>query len=492
MKKYHLKEADPGLTYAPDLVEVEKIFGRNHSVILVVDPVEQGIVYANNSASEFYGYTRKELMQMRVYDINILPKEETRHYVESINKNKIGQAFFTHRLKNGAIKFVNALVSPLNIDGRALNLAIIQDITAQKEAEERIKQSEERFRNLVSEMNIGVVLHGPDLEILLVNPKAMEMLGFNEEQLLGKKTIYAEENVIHEDGSVFPINDRPVYEAFRTKKTVKNKIMGVYHPLIKEHVWLLATSQPVLNKEGNIQQVITTFTNITENIVLQKKILALNTELRGLSKYLQQVRIEEKNTFAIEVHDKLGQGLTALKYEIDWLKKHLNEDKPVIEERVTTLLSEIDTMVRDFKKIYGEINPTLLEHLGLFDAVNLLVSSIRKKSGLKIMFTSNTENREFSQAIKLTFYKTATECLNNIIAHANATDVSVSLMKHDNTLNLYIRDNGSGFDLSKVNTKEHYGILEIREMVYAIGGKLNISSAVGEGTSIELSIDIVS
>lgn len=492
MKKYHLKEVDPGLTYAPGLEEVEKIFSRNHSVVLVIDPVTQGIMYANNSASEFYGYAREELIQMHIYDINILPKENIRYYVESINKNKIGQAFFTHRLKDGSIKFVNALVSPLNINERTLNLAIVQDITAQKEVEEKMRLSEERFRNLVSEMNIGVVLHGPNLEILLVNPKAMEMLGFNEDQLLGKKTIYAEENVIHEDGSVFPINDRPVYEAFRTKKTVKDKIMGVYHPLIKAHIWLLATSQPVLTKEGNIQQVITTFTNITENIVLQKKIQALNTELRDLSKYLQQVRVEEKNTLAIEVHDKLGQGLTALKYEIDWLKKHLNDGKPVIEKRVTTLLTEIDKMVRDFKKIYGEINPTLLEHLGLFDAVNLLVSSIRKKSGLKITFTSNTENQEFSQAIKLTFYKTATECLNNIVAHANATDVSVSLTNRDNMLTLYIRDNGSGFDLSKVNTKEHYGILEIREMVYAIGGKLTISSAVGEGTSIELSIPTAS
>ncbi len=492
MKKHHLEEADPGAAYATGLLEVEKIFSRNHSVVFAIDPVTQGIVYANNSASEFYGYAREKLVQMHIYDINILPKEEIRYYVESINKNKISQAFFTHRLKDGSIKFVNALVSPLSIDGRTLILAIVQDITAQKEAEEKMRLSEERFRNLVSEMNIGVVLHGPALEILLVNPKVMEMLGFTEDQLLGKKTIYAEENVIHEDGSIFPINERPVYEAFRTKKTVKDKIMGVYHPLIKEHVWLLATSQPVLTKEGNIQQVITTFTNITENIVLQKKIQALNTELRDLSKYLQQVRIEEKNTLAVEVHDKLGQGLTALKYEIDWLKKHLTDDKPAIEKRVAALLVEIDKMVRDFKKIYGEINPTLLEHLDLFDAVNLLVSTIRKKGGLKITFTSNTENQEFSPAIKLTFYKTATECLNNIIAHASATDVSVSLTKHDNTLNLYIRDNGSGFDLSAVNTKEHYGILEIREMVYAIGGKLNISSAIGEGTSIELSVVIVS
>ena len=112
-------------------------------------------------------------------------------------------------------------------------------------------------------MQVGVLLQGRRAEILLSNPKSLELLGIDEDQLLGKTSFDPDWNVIHEDGSPFPGTSHPVPQAIATRHSVLNVVMGVYRPITRDRIWLSVDAEPQLNDDGTVRQVVCSFINIT-------------------------------------------------------------------------------------------------------------------------------------------------------------------------------------------------------------------------------------
>ena len=135
--------------------------------------------------------------------------------------------------------------------------------------EEALKISEVKYRSLVNLMQVGIIIQDSQAKILFSNPKALEYLGISEDQLLGRTSFNPDWNVIHEDGSPFPGNTHPVPQAIATRLPVRNVIMGVYRPALKDRVWLLVDAEPQLNIDGTIHQVVCSFIDITERILAE-------------------------------------------------------------------------------------------------------------------------------------------------------------------------------------------------------------------------------
>ncbi len=125
------------------------------------------------------------------------------------------------------------------------------------------RKAESKYRRLVMGLHVGVLIQSSTTEMLLCNQSALEMLGLTEQQLLGKSSFDSDWNVIHEDGSDFPGAEHPVPVAIATRKEVSDVVMGVYRPLTSDRVWLLVSARPELTREGEVKQVICTFTDIS-------------------------------------------------------------------------------------------------------------------------------------------------------------------------------------------------------------------------------------
>ena len=164
----------------------------------------------------------------------------------------------------GKLIWVSTSVELIHLENSLCTITSSIDITTHKLAQDTLLENKIRYHSLVTNLNVGVLVQGPNAEMILSNPRALELLGLTEEQLTGKSSFDPYWNVIHEDGSPFPGHTHPVPMSIATGQPVINVVMGVFRPLTNDRVWLLVNADPQLKEDGSIREVICTFKEITE------------------------------------------------------------------------------------------------------------------------------------------------------------------------------------------------------------------------------------
>lgn len=224
---------------------------------------DQGVILdANQALADILGYEHSEIIGMPILNF---AAPESRELISSAIRSGATQPYEAIGLrKNGTRITAEIQAKPTSYQGRAVRVTAVRDISARKQTEAALRESEERFRTLIGDLHVGVLLQGPQSEILLSNQAALDLLGLTEDQLLGKTSFAPDWNVIHEDGTPFPGSDHPVPQAIRTGQPVHDVVMGVYRPITKDRAWLLVNAEPQLADDGSVRQVICSFNDITE------------------------------------------------------------------------------------------------------------------------------------------------------------------------------------------------------------------------------------
>ena len=158
-----------------------------------------------------------------------------------------------------------------------------------EEKMETVLRTEKRFADLITNLQVGILVQGPNAEIMISNDKALELLGVTQDQLLGKTSFDPDWNVIHRDGSPFPGNDHPVPTAIRTKKPIIGIIMGVFRPLSGDRIWLLVDAIPHLDQYQQIIEVVCTFTDISTQINFEDDLSVNEEKYNFLSEHLEDM-----------------------------------------------------------------------------------------------------------------------------------------------------------------------------------------------------------
>ncbi|MEI6678979.1 MAG: PAS domain-containing protein [Mariniphaga sp.] len=167
-------------------------------------------------------------------------------------------------------------------------LVTMADTTKPKLVEEELRSSKEQLSFLVNEMQVGVLLQGPNAEMLMSNQKALDLLGLSEDQLLGLSSFSPEWNVIHEDGSPFPGQTHPVPQSIEIKKPVLDVVMGVYRPETRDRVWLLVSAVPQLSTDGAVKQVVCTFIDISRRKKAELDLLEATVQAQESEFFLKE------------------------------------------------------------------------------------------------------------------------------------------------------------------------------------------------------------
>jgi len=215
-------------------------------------------------------------------------------------------------------------------------------------------------------------------------------------------------------------------------------------------------------------------------------------ELRRLASQLLSIQEQERRRVARELHDELGQALTVLKINLVALEDQLAPDQQGLKSSCEHMLSYIDTVIENVRRLSWDLSPSSLEDLGLSAALGYLVDETCHNHNIQCALVMDEIDHLFTPEIQINIYRIFQESLTNVVKHAQASLVSVNVIREEGRVSFAIRDNGRGFHVkqamaSKV-AKKSLGLTAMNERALMARGSLQISSRKGRGTTIAFSI----
>jgi PAS domain S-box-containing protein len=261
---------------ADDIHQTEQASWRSEhmfSIAFRLSPDAMGIhrfpgthfLEVNDSFTRVTGYTREEAIGKTPTEMNLWvdPEHRERVLAKLRDESEVREEEFYGRTKSGETRIFQFSGKLMEQGGQLCSLVIVRDITERKKTEEALRASEERFRSLIQEMHVGILVLGPGTETKFANQAALDLFGLRLEQALGNN-ISRMFTPVREDGTNLPRWMLPGVRAVETRQTIRNQVVGWRRPESKEVLWTLVGAIPQFTEQGEIASVILSVTNITE------------------------------------------------------------------------------------------------------------------------------------------------------------------------------------------------------------------------------------
>lgn len=246
--------------------------------------------------------------------------------------------------------------------------------------------------------------------------------------------------------------------------------------------WLYLRQTAALDQAGQRQQLALQ----AERDLLNVQVKERTSRLAELATHLQQVREQEREHLARELHDELGALLTAAKLDITRIKARLSGENGDLPARIEHLIETLNSGIALKRRIIEDLRPSSLSNLGLLPALEILTREFAQRSGLSIV--TNLEPAELDETVQLTVYRLAQEALTNIARYAQAQNVEINLLSYKDYIIVTVHDDGRGFDPQAVQASSH-GLQGMRHRVEASGGHLEINTT--QGTTISATLPLL-
>lgn len=253
---------------------------------------------------------------------------------------------------------------------------------------------------------------------------------------------------------------------------------------------ILNIGEAIKDDDGNVTGLKGTAQDISDLVKAEEKLQQSYQQIKQLVMHLHEVREQERTSIAREIHDELGQQLTGLKMYVSWLNKKIVPQEQDIKERFVSAMELIEETIKTVRKISMDLRPSMLDDLGLLAALEWQCSEFEKRSGISTAFINLTSNREVPAALKTGLFRIFQESLTNVARHADAKKVVSSLKFEDDKFMLTITDDGKGFLLTDIGSRKTLGIFGMQERTKEMGGKYEIKSEPGIGTTVSVTVPV--
>lgn len=400
----------------------------------------------------------------------------------------IGEEVAIDTLKRGATDYVlkDRLSRLVPAVKRALREAA--DRQERRQAENALRESEQRYRLLVGTIPAVVYKGYPDWTVDFIDRKIEELTGYSKEEFDSRRLKWVD-LILPED--IPPIkkafllcleDDRTYYREFRIR-TKDGRLL-----------WIQDRGQAVCDPEGKVDYVSGVFFDATEAQQARVALQESEQRLRFLTTQLMSAQEQERKRISMELHDELGQSLTVMKLQIRAIEKALAEDQPELKEECGELRQYVDGVIENVRRLSRDLSPSILEDLGLQSALKYLLEGMGKHLTVNPSLEVEDLNSLFPAEAQIIIYRIFQECLNNIAKHAGACEVTVKVQKNGEAVSFTLQDNGAGFDvegvLSRDATKRGLGLAALDERARMLGGNCRIRSQKGEGTRVVCTIPV--
>lgn len=357
---------------------------------------------------------------------------------------------------------------------RPLFAAVLRDLSVELDLRRELVSWAERLRTVLDLAPAPMWVVEGD-RVALANRAARRLVGADDRAgLVGE--------------SVFALTDAITHDALRAHLALVTAGAGDAGPL---HVTLRRrdgksreveiTSALLPDHGATVVQMM--LTDVTERQQRWREQERHREELRRLSASVVDAREEERRRIARELHDELGQRLSAMKMALSALPPSTSgaSGTGVQAPALRSLVEMVDDTVAAVRRIAADLRPLMLDDLGLHAAIESLAVDAGRRLGIRVVAHLDEDDPPVSDAAAIAVYRMVQEALTNVGRHARATEVLVELGEHDGELILVVRDNGVGFGAQSLRREDRYGLLGIRERALALGGRLEVDNAPGGG-----------
>lgn len=496
------------------------ILEASHDGILVEE--NEKIIYANNSYARLYGYNaREELIGQHVS--SVVSPEDAERVLEYGKARLRGETpptkyEFKGRKKDGSLVDVEASVSISNAAEQIHITTVIRDITERKRAQNILLDSEKQLRLIADANPLLISYVDGEHRYRFVNRTYTEWFGQPRERILGKhlseilgQTAYQEilpeieralsgEEIVFERLVSYKSGERYIYVNYVPDfNFAANRVAGFY--AFVQDITERKQAEESLRRsseelESRVRERTRELGNANNALQLQmiERAEAETARLKMLRR-LVTVQEDERRRIARDLHDQLGQQLTALRLKLEILKNKCGENEE-LRKRVRETQKVARQIDSDVDTLAWQMRPTTLDDFGIIAALDNYAQQWSINFKIPTYFNGDRFGKiSLSPEAETNLYHIAQEALNNIIKHAQAKKVNILLEPRDDFVILIVEDDGIGFDSSEQIYKQRLakglGLIGMSERVKLVGGSLEIESAPGEGTTIYAKVPVL-
>jgi PAS domain S-box-containing protein len=466
-----------------ELVESEKRFRYQANIlanvtdVIITSDMERKITSINKVFQELAGIKEKEVLGKELrhcLDIHFsaISVDEA---IATVFKEGIWKGELSFKKPNGETCYLLHTISLIYENKTPVGLlGVGKDITERKTAEEE-------FKTLIQNLSQGVVVQNAEGKVVVCNTAAQKILDVPLEEILGTSSGEKKWDVINEDGTPVPGDEHPASRAFKTRKPIRDVVMGVCRIKSGERVWLMVNADPTLDSGGKVVNVVVTFTDITEQKKLSKQLI--DQEIHK-QKSLTQATIDgqekERLEMGKELHDNINQHLNTTRLYLEVAREKANGE---VKEMINFSHKALAGIIDKIRFLSQSLVPPTLGDIGLVESIQDVCDSLKRTHKFRIDFVHRHFNEEgLPDNLLLMLFRITQEQVNNIIRHAEAKNIHIKLESDAESIILTIADDGKGFDPQ--NHKKGLGITNITNRASLFNGTVEINAARGKGCKL--------
>jgi PAS domain S-box-containing protein len=335
----------------------------------------------------------------------------------------------------------------------------------------------ERLALVAKQSSDAIIIHDLQGNISYWNPAAERLFGYSQEEIAGRSaallTLPGRESDVTD--SLEAIKQRRVIDNLQTQRRARDgRILDV----------ALSAAPMVDPRSGEVIGEICSLRDITERKRAEQAARDLEQN-RKLTQLIQTRLEEERRTIARELHDELGQCVTAMKTIGTAIANRTHDEIPEVHRNAQTIVQLSGHLYDVVHGIIRQLRPSALDHLGLPDALEDWVSTWRQRYpdiGCELALSGQLS--DLGETVNITVYRIIQECLTNVVRHSGATRAQIAVRRDDGAVDVSVRDNGKGLPERSQSESARFGLMGMRERVQALDGTFDIDSKAGEGVTV--------
>ena len=455
--------------------------------IVATDPGGR-IIYMNRFAAAQFGWSAEEAIGRDIMELTVpmQSRQQAEEMIDAIRRGKTWSGEFIAHRRGGSMFPIRASNTPLlNEAGELVAIIVVaRDISERQESERALRRSEERYRATFDQAAVGVGQIAFDGTFERVNPRLCELLGYPADELLKVKVtdITHPDDVTRTAQLVRKLSAQE-RDFFAIEKRYLRKDGGL--------IWALSTVSLMRDREGRPQSLIAIVEDISVQKEAQRALGQREAELRALTARLNAAREEEAKRIARELHDELGQVLTAITMAMADAQRQLADRNGTLpademQRHLASMRALLDQAMATTRRVCTELRPALLDELGLVPALERQACDFEARTGVSCRIKVPERPAEIGGDVATALFRILQELLTNVARHGHATEVTVDLTTSGEEICLTVQDNGRGVTEAEASKSSGLGLVGIRERALALGGRVSFEGAEGDGTRVRV------